>query len=233
MRNLIEEENFERKEKNGNLNIKKWYESIDKNEFELIKSKDIILVEDIHKKAEFNLSAIYNKNPIRPIAVRKLENDKYGLVCGLRSYLKIKIFNLYKANVFITDLNHSEFIEKYKCIERDGNNYKKRIARMLDIYLYRTGFKWEDLKYLILKNKDVLSFFDERFIKWTNINEAAHNLIALTLLKDLKNLNWSSRINLDGTERKVLDFLKTDELPFLVREDFLEDFHEYTKNIKF
>ncbi|WP_275373607.1 hypothetical protein [Clostridium tertium] len=111
------------------------------------------------------------------------------------------------------------------------DNYKERVAKMLGIYLYRTGFEWEDLKYLILKNEDAVSFFDERFIKWTNIHEAAHNLISLTLLKDLENIAWYSKINLDGTEKKVLELLKTDNLKFLIREDFLEDFYEHTNKV--
>lgn len=221
-----------------NVSYEKWYDLINESEFEIINSKDIILVESIHKNAEINLSNIYNRNPIKPLAVRKLENGKYGLVCGLRSYLKIRIFNSYKAKVFITNLCHDDFILKYKytknksIIEKNKIRYNKRIAKMLEIYLDRTGLEWEDIKYLILKNKDVITFFDEGFIKYSNIKLAAHNLIALTLSKDLREIEWEAKIDLGIREKTLLDLMRSSRIEFLIDENFLEKFYPYTKYFK-
>lgn len=42
------------------------------------------------------------------------------MVAGLRGYLTAKIFNISEVKVFITELDHSQFINKYQCIEEFG-----------------------------------------------------------------------------------------------------------------
>lgn len=115
----------------------KWYESYE-GQLKEIDVKDIILVEEIHKKGVKKLSGIKESSIPKPMAIRKIEEGKYALVVGLKSYALCKIFNREKAKCFITELSHVDFctkyniesevlrIEKRKCEEAE-NEYRKNI----------------------------------------------------------------------------------------------------------
>lgn len=112
------------------------------------------------------------------------------------------------------------------------NVYEKRVAYMLDVYMERTNIKWEDLKYLILKDKNALDFFDKEFIEYADLREAANVLIGLTLLKKVDKEDLKSKIDIGKREERIIELLKSEKIEFLEDENFLEDFYEYTKHIK-
>lgn len=104
--------------------IVKWYESYD-GELKDIDVKDIILVEETHKKGVKNLRGIKESSITKPMAIRKIEDGKYALVVGLKSYALCKIFNREKAKCFITELSHVDFCTKYN-IESEVLSIEKR-----------------------------------------------------------------------------------------------------------
>lgn len=79
---------------------------------------DICLVEHIHlntRNIEMGrlLKAVTLSGGINtPMAVRKLENGKYGLVMGMRAYVVSKILNLEKVPVVIREMEHGKLVEK-------------------------------------------------------------------------------------------------------------------------
>lgn len=112
----LEIENKEVDLKPSEKEIKKifinWYDKMDKEDFELIETAKVGLVEDEHLKATmfFNKECKYDD---RPIAVRKLDDGTYTLVTGFKCYVYAKLLNKPYIKAHITQLSCKEFKDKY------------------------------------------------------------------------------------------------------------------------
>jgi hypothetical protein len=107
----------DKSEKKSVAELQQWYKSED---IEYIARKDIVLTEKIHletKSIMFNgvFKAIAEKQVInKPIVVKKIDNEKYSLVMGMRNYIAAKVFELEKVPVIVVkDISHDEFVKKY------------------------------------------------------------------------------------------------------------------------
>jgi hypothetical protein len=88
-----------------------------------IKVDDIVLTETIHLNAKYvNINGL-NKTISKgftsaAVAVRKIDNDKYSLIAGLKVFTQCKLGDIKTVKAYITDLNHYEFINKFNIFKK-------------------------------------------------------------------------------------------------------------------
>lgn len=81
-----------------------------------VNTQDIVLVEEIHLNTlnlGFRLDLRYLKESgqiTSPMAVRPLENGKYGVLIGVSKYFAAKILDIDKMPVVIKDMSREEFV---------------------------------------------------------------------------------------------------------------------------
>ncbi|EOR19984.1 hypothetical protein A500_19269 [Clostridium sartagoforme AAU1] len=107
------------------------------------------------------------------------------------------------------------------------NIYEKKVAKVLDIYMKRTGIKWDDLKNLILKNETAIENLDEKYLKYTNSYIAANELIKVTLLRDIGNEDLDVDLHLRDEDNELIELLKSEKLEFKISKDYLDKFKIY------
>lgn len=106
-----------------------WYKDQETIELPI---EDILLVEDIHLRTRTlnlhgMLKGVNRKNKVfLPIAVRKLDSDKYALVAGLSRYCAAKIIGINTIPAVITELSHSQFIDEYGIQEIEEDDDSER-----------------------------------------------------------------------------------------------------------
>ena len=123
------EQKAEKKKKAVVFELEKgWYSD---KELVEINVKDVEIVNKEHLTTRtLNLNkTLYNvKNGNRrltPLAVRKLEDSRYELIAGIKSYCVAKIMDIEKIEAYITELDHEEFVKEHK-IETFRYNRKGR-----------------------------------------------------------------------------------------------------------
>ncbi|MCL2322641.1 MAG: hypothetical protein FWC47_11135 [Oscillospiraceae bacterium] len=96
--------------------------------------EDIILTEEEHTtnyRKRVILEGIFNEDntlKLWCLIVRKLDDGKYSLVSGFKSYATCKVYDIKTTKAYVTNLNHKEFekmIEGYKD-ELDKEEAEKR-----------------------------------------------------------------------------------------------------------
>ncbi|WP_275373609.1 hypothetical protein [Clostridium tertium] len=107
------------------------------------------------------------------------------------------------------------------------NDYEKKVAKILDIYMERTGIKWYDLKNLILKNETAIENLDEKYLKYTNPYIAANELIKVTLLRDIGNEDLDAGFDLRDEDKALIQLLESEEFEFKIFKDYLDKFKSY------
>ncbi|MBE6087902.1 hypothetical protein OYT88_20440 [Sporolactobacillus sp. CQH2019] len=107
------------------------------------------------------------------------------------------------------------------------NIYEKKVAKVLNIYMKRTGIKWDDLKNLILKNETAIENLDEKYLKYTNSYIAANELIKVTLLRDIGNEDLDVDLHLRDEDNELIELLKSEKLEFKISKDYLDKFKIY------
>lgn len=110
--------------------------------------------------------------------------------------------------------------------------YNQRVGQILDIYIQRTGIKWEDIKLLILKNKYALSLLEEDYVEFANAYQAANKLIGITLMRDVSDSDLKDKINYDEEDCKIIELLKDDKFEFIKPPNYLEKFKNYIPSLK-
>lgn len=94
----------------NNKFYKPWYENIEESKFIDINPSEIYLKEKEHIKGNL----IFNsKFKLKPVAIKKDEENKYYLISGFKSFLHAKILDK-NLKAYITDLTIKEFNEKYR-----------------------------------------------------------------------------------------------------------------------
>lgn len=92
----------------------KWYTP---DEIITINTADVVIFEEIHLLTKvISLNGILKAVSVvgelnKPIGVKPLENGKYALVMGLRSYAAAKMLNLEKVPAVIRDITHKEWAD--------------------------------------------------------------------------------------------------------------------------
>lgn len=107
------------------------------------------------------------------------------------------------------------------------NIYEKKVAKVLDIYMERTGIEWDDLKNLILKNETAIENLDEKYLKYTNPYIAANELIKVTLLRDIGNEELDVGFNLRDEDTELIQLLRSEKFEFKISKDYLDKFKIY------
>lgn len=97
-----------------------WIDSID-SDIVSLPVEDIFITELEHlkcKRIDFNgvLAKVNKENEITtPVAVRRIaESNKYSLVAGIKRLFSAKILGIKTIPAIITEIGHSEFVEKYR-----------------------------------------------------------------------------------------------------------------------
>lgn len=102
------------KNKSKNDNLIMFRENV-KDQLIDVALEDVILTEEIHTtnlRKSVLLSGIFDKdNTLRLfcLIIRKLDNGKYSLVSGFKSYATCKVYDVKTSKAYVTDLNHEEF----------------------------------------------------------------------------------------------------------------------------
>ena len=82
-----------------------------------INTKDIILTESVHLESKTitiigGLKKLSNIEKLAPVVIRPLEDGKYSLVTGVKSYFVAKIMDMPIVSAVLTDLSHDEFMKE-------------------------------------------------------------------------------------------------------------------------
>lgn len=92
--------------------IKPWNYNLSDEDFTLIDTSKVYLIEEEHQKANVSFNSCeYDEN--NPIGVRQLEDGNFALVIGFREYAFAKLLNKPTIKAYITELHSKEFKEKY------------------------------------------------------------------------------------------------------------------------
>lgn len=112
----IDSKELKTAEQSPKMHMKKiWY--LDKDLIE-INVSDIIMSHPEHlncKVLNIGGSFLYAKEKGAynwPVAVRQLDNGKYELIAGVRSFVICKVMNVSKVKAHITPLSHEEFLKE-------------------------------------------------------------------------------------------------------------------------
>jgi hypothetical protein len=94
--------------------VSEWHKGQPKTDIQI---KDIVLTESIHLRAKnINMFGALDRcvqtQDLTPVVIRKLDNGKYSLVTGLKSYCIAKIMDIPKLSAIFTDLTHDKFMKE-------------------------------------------------------------------------------------------------------------------------
>lgn len=105
-------ENSEKTVENKKEKNISWHENLTQEDFVLIETSKIKLVEEQHLKGIVYFDE-KNYDPEKPIAVRKLEDGTYSLLTGFWEYTYVKLLNKELVKAYVCDLTLEEFKEKH------------------------------------------------------------------------------------------------------------------------
>jgi hypothetical protein len=112
--------------------ISEWFKE---DEIITVNTNDVVVDDPSHIEAyeirfgkEFLAKVHEAKKIIKPVAVRKTENDKYVLVMGFKIFISAKIFNIETIPVVIKDMTAKEFEDKYVSFQ-DWNTFKENLEK--------------------------------------------------------------------------------------------------------
>lgn len=99
------------------VQISEWFKE---DEVVTVNTSDVVVDEQTHLMTydirfgkQFLTKIHEERKVIRPIAVRKIEDNKYVLVMGIKFLIAAKIFNIDTIPVVIKDMTYKEFEKKY------------------------------------------------------------------------------------------------------------------------
>lgn len=110
---------------------KGWYKD---KELVEINVDDIIMTSLEHLKCQsLNMHSSFleaqeKKKFDLPVAVRQMDNGKYELISGIRSFVTCKVMDIKNIQAHITKMSHEEFIEAHEDVlfNNKRNNFKKK-----------------------------------------------------------------------------------------------------------
>lgn len=113
--------------------ISEWFKE---DEIITVNTSDVVVDDPSHIEAydirfgKYFLAKVHEaKKIIKPVAVRKIENNKYVLVMGFKIFISAKIFNIETIPVVIKDMTAKEFEDKYVTFQ-DWNTFKENLKKV-------------------------------------------------------------------------------------------------------